>query len=112
MTNCIFCNREKIRTDIIKETDNFFVKVGKGIIAPGHVMIITKKHYLSFAELPTQYINELSYLEKYLSKIIRKAFKTSVFGIEYGIWGQSIHHAHIHIIPLKGPGYDIKNLGD
>ena len=50
MPDCIFCNRGKIKDDILLETKNFFVKVGIGIIAPGHVMLITKKHFKCFGK--------------------------------------------------------------
>jgi hypothetical protein len=32
------------------------------------------------------------------------------FLIEYGIWGQSVHHAHIHFIPLKSKDYVVKSI--
>lgn len=53
---CIFCNCEK--ADIIYETKNFYIKVGKGIITPGHVMIIPKKHYSAIAEIDKEFVNE------------------------------------------------------
>ena len=51
---CIFCNCDSIKEDILWETDNFFVKVGVGILAPGHVMIIPKEHISCYAELSNQ----------------------------------------------------------
>ena len=40
--------------EILLESDNFFVKVGVGILAPGHVMIIPKEHISCYAELSNQ----------------------------------------------------------
>jgi len=52
--DCVFCNREEVKEDILWETENFFVKVGVGILAPGHIMLISKKHLSCFGELPDE----------------------------------------------------------
>ena len=58
MKNCPFCQRDKIKSDILMESENFFVKVGVGILAPGHVMVITREHLSCFAELPNHLMKE------------------------------------------------------
>ena len=109
MPDCIFCNRGKIKDDILLETKNFFVKVGIGIIAPGHVMLITKKHFKCFAEIPNNLQEELDGIKSFLFKKISETF-SKPFLIEYGIFGQSIPHAHIHFIPSKASDYQIHNI--
>lgn len=109
MNNCIFCQRRKIAEDILYESDNFFVKVGIGIIAAGHVMIISKRHLACFAEMPVSLVSEYQELKSWLvEKITAQAAKP--VQIEYGIWGQTVFHAHTHFIPKQGPGYRVKSL--
>jgi len=50
--DCIFCDRINAGTSILFETDNFYVKVGYGISAAGHIMIVSKNHYKCLAEVP------------------------------------------------------------
>ncbi len=109
MQDCIFCDKEKIKDDILLETDNFFVKVGLAIISPGHVMLIPKDHYRCFAEIPKPMEKEFQKIKSGLIEKISSKF-SKPFLIEYGIFGQSVPHAHIHFIPLESPDYKIKSI--
>lgn len=100
---CIFCSNETNNRNLY-ETQNFFVKVGKGIVTAGHVMIIPKHHYKAMAEIDKELIYEyLNLKEKVVEKITETFAKP--FLIEYGNYGQSVFHAHIHLIPKTGNGY-------
>lgn len=107
--SCIFCDRGKIKEDVLYETANFFVKVGIGIITAGHVMIVSKQHYLCYAEMPHKFELELNQLKNKLIKIVAEHF-AEPFLVEYGVWGQTIPHAHIHLIPLKDEHYNIGSI--
>jgi diadenosine tetraphosphate (Ap4A) HIT family hydrolase len=108
-TDCVFCDKEKIREDILYQTDNFFVKVGFDIISPGHVMLISDMHLKCYGELPDyldqEYIESKQMLDEEIAKHFAKPFR-----LEAGVYGQSVFHAHTHFIPLKGPGYSIESL--
>lgn len=109
MENCIFCDREKIAQDVLYESENFFVKVGFGIVSAGHVMLIPKEHYLCYAELPDRLDEEYGSVKKRLLGNIKSNFSLP-FLIEYGIFGQSIQHAHLHFIPHKGHDYEVRSI--
>ena len=115
MDDCIFCNfcedqSEGMRKqDILFETSNFGVKVGIGILSPGHVMIISKKHMSCFGALPNQLDKEFLNLKSKVFDMVKNLF-SEPFIYEQGIWGQSVSHAHIHFVPLKSMLYSIKNL--
>lgn len=105
--SCIFCDCDK--NDIIYETKNFYVKVGRGIITAGHVMIIPKKHYSAIAEIDKNLVDEYLALKKdTIKEISTKFFKP--FLVEYGAFLQSVFHAHIHLIPISGNGYNNVDL--
>lgn len=99
---CVFCSGDKSRN--LFETDNFFVKVGKGIITAGHVMIIPKHHYKAIGAIDNHLVNEYLDLKKLVTEKVSKVFYEP-FLIEYGVFGQSVFHAHIHIIPKASSEY-------
>jgi len=107
MTCCKFCLPNK--KDVIYETNSFFVYVGKGIITAGHVMIIPKQHYLVIAEIDNSTFKEYLNLKNRVIKEITKKFEKP-FLIEHGVFGQSVPHAHIHLIPASGNGYNNVNI--
>ncbi|MBD3311034.1 MAG: HIT domain-containing protein [Candidatus Magasanikbacteria bacterium] len=108
-TDCVFCKKENINEGIIYEDKNFIIKVGFAIIAAGHVMIIPKKHYSCFGAMPVNLLKEYDKLKTKLIKEIETKFSRPIL-IEYGVWGQSINHAHMHFIPKSSAGYKIKNI--
>jgi 2-aminoethylphosphonate aminotransferase len=107
--DCIFCNLAKIKEDVLYETVNFMVKVGFGIAVPGHVMIIPKKHFDSFAEMSEELWQEYDELSQKLIRLITEKFSEPFF-VEYTRDAQSVHHAHTHFMPLKCSSYTINNL--
>ncbi len=106
--DCIFCNNIEYES-LIKETNNFFVYIGKGLITAGHVLLIPKKHYRALAELTEEEFNEFNNLKKEMHNAIDKNFATP-FYLEHGVFGQSVKHAHMHAIPSSGEGYSNINI--
>ncbi|MDD2839846.1 MAG: HIT family protein, partial [Rickettsiales bacterium] len=91
------------------ETKNFIIRVGKGIITPGHVMIIPKHHYKALAEIDNNLVQEYLDLKNLAIEKITQAFHKP-FLIEYGVFGQTVFHAHIHIIPKASNQYQEVDL--
>lgn len=102
MSDCIFCKEDKERN--LCETDNFYVRIGKGIITPGHIMIIPKHHYKAIGEISNDITQEFLNLKKLTVEKITKAFYEP-FLVEYGVFGQTVFHAHLHLIPKASPEY-------
>lgn len=101
---CLFCDHEAIKKDILFPGRNFLIKIGIQIITPGHIMIIPKKHYRCLGDLSPELQEELEKLKEQTRKIVRQQF-SEPFWVEYGPGRQSIPHAHIHCLPLRGEGY-------
>lgn len=109
---CAFCDRKNIEERLIYENDGFYVVATLGQITDGgYVLVIPKKHILCLGELSSDclyyevdkmwriaclIINALNreYPQKNDSKI-----STNFTAFEHGIVGQSIKHAHLHILP-------------
>src|SRR3989338_4459485 len=108
---CVFCDRERILDDILCESENFFVKVGIGLAAPGHVLLIPKEHYRCYADIPSGLEGELGEMKERLTRLISEKFSRPYI-VEYGVWGQSVPHAHLHFIPSTSAEYGIESLVD
>lgn len=104
MNNCIFCkiSKKEIQAYIIKESDNFLTFLDINPHAPGHSLLIPKKHYENFKDLDINLGNEFIQIIKETMQLLSKVFQTSDFtlGINEGhLAGQAINHFHLHILP-------------
>ena len=106
MTNCIFCNKKE---NIVFQTDNFHIKIGKGIICEGHCMIIPNKHCTCIAESCIDFMDEFLFLKEKLVQFLTNNFHKP-FVVEHGAVKQSVLHGHIHFIPLKSKEYSEVSL--
>lgn len=109
MNSCVFCNKDKITEDIIYDWDNFFLKVGFGLVTAGHTLLISKEHYSCYGALSDKLYREYSELKEFTKEKISSAF-SKPFLVEYGVYGQSVKHAHTHFIPSRDEGYNVKSL--
>jgi diadenosine tetraphosphate (Ap4A) HIT family hydrolase len=92
---------------LLFEGSDFVLTPTLGMLVPGYLLVISKKHIYSFANFDE---NSLSNLETIVKKIIEKL--TPLFGeyflFEHGSsqkiqtkpYGGCINHAHLHLIPL------------
>lgn len=101
--SCIFCALSKNK-DIVDETENFYVKVGIGIVTAGHIMIIPKNHYRSIGAIEKDLVDEYLKLKEKTFLNISHLFSEPCL-VEYGAYGQSVPHAHVHFIPKTGNNY-------
>ncbi len=113
--DCLFCSkfgnepkdsRHPYFDFVIWENENFVVVPAKGSFVTGYLIIITKKHLLSMANLPDNLLLELSQIKSHIRKILSRLFTRPVF-FEHGDVcatekaGGCIKHAHMHCLPLE-----------
>ena len=97
---CPFCNISADR--VIAEDRNIIAIADEFPVANGHTLVIPKEHVRSVFQLDT---NESANLWKFVVKVrqlLADRFKPDGFniGINDGdAAGQTVSHAHIHIIP-------------
>lgn len=103
--NCPFCNDEMI-PKIFFKTKYFKVIPSIGPLKEGHLLIITKKHFTSIAKIPLMYFHDLKKIYSITRNLLSKLYSEPIF-FEHGTntminySGQSIVHAHIHILPAS-----------
>ncbi len=114
--HCVFCT---IQREIVFEHPLAYVIKDKFAVTPGHHLIIPKRHFDNYFELKSAELlafNEL--LVKTKDKLRNEDSSIEGFniGINQGVSaGQTILHAHIHLIPrrkgdVKNPRGGVRNV--
>lgn len=107
MAECIFCNLKEKK---VIDNANFFALYDANPASPGHMIIIPKRHVVSFFELNEEEVVDMHNLLKKAAETIKQKYGATDFNIginEGELAGRTIHHLHVHIIPrYKG---DVEN---
>ncbi|MCV3728751.1 HIT domain-containing protein [Ureaplasma miroungigenitalium] len=105
MADCLFCQivDKKISAQIVDENDDVMGFLDISPAAPGHLLIIPKKHYANFGLTEVSYLEKMMHMAKNLTFALEDALE-NVAGFNYLInsypaAGQVIMHTHLHIIP-------------
>jgi ATP adenylyltransferase len=103
MDSCPFCEIPKDR--IVAEDDPCFAVYDRYPVSPGHALILPRRHVASFREMTG---DEWAAVHRLAGKLAEKAQADdpSIQGFNLGIndgraAGQTIPHAHIHLIPRR-----------
>ena len=102
--NCIFCKivKGEIPCNKIYEDEKILAFLDINPVNPGHTLVIPKKHYTLFTDLPDDILKNLLSVVKNISNSILDGVEAEGFNIIINnnkAAGQVIPHVHIHIIP-------------
>jgi diadenosine tetraphosphate (Ap4A) HIT family hydrolase len=93
---------------VLCKTPNFFVLPTLGSLGiEGYVLIVPNAHVLGFAMLPSEHLSELNELKEDVKKLLLSEYGESPLIFEHGPRvgptpsGQSIDHAHLHVVPAR-----------
>ncbi len=98
MNKCVFCNHD----GIILENKLAFAIYDKYPVAPGHMLIITRRHIANFFETTNEERQALNELLDEAKEWLDNKFQPDGYniGINCGVdAGQTVMHLHIHLIP-------------
>lgn len=99
MDDCVFCAREgQPRT--LFETASLYVMPDKFPLLPGHILIISKAHLRCHAELAPGVEAELHAATARVRRFLRESYQTAALAWENGVFGQTVAHAHLHLLPV------------
>ena len=112
--NCLLCKIKDKNTEevehIVYDTSNFFMVPGTGAFFDGYLMIVPKRHVMSFALLPEKERLEFYDLLNDVRPILEAIYGKKVFAFECGSGrtGEGKHktsivHAHFHLAPTDMP---------
>ncbi len=102
--DCIFCNiaERKAQAEILYEDDKVISFLDIRPVNYGHSLVIPKKHYDKFEDVPLELLNETMRVAKIISQAITKSINPDGFNILANngkAAGQTVYHFHFHIMP-------------
>lgn len=99
MTTCPFCEPDR---PALAENAHAFALYDKFPASPGHALVIPRTHVESLFDLATEAYEACFLLIRELRAIVQEQFRPAAFniGVNCGVTaGQTVAHAHIHLIP-------------
>ncbi len=99
---CVFCDRPQFAERLVAEDKNFYVIASLGQITEGgYLLVVPKRHVLCVGEMNAEGAAKVGVLAEYLAGCLGKEYGSEVTLFEHGIVGQSIQHAHLHLVPAR-----------
>lgn len=104
-SNCPFCDRRQFEGRLVAETKRFYLIATLGQITDGgYVLIFPKEHISCVGDFIYVNQNDYDFIHQALKAVWQEYQRESdepypVTTFEHGIVGQTIKHAHIHILP-------------
>ena len=104
-SNCPFCDYKQFQERLIAESKNYYLIATLGQITDGgYVLIFPKEHISCFGNLLCVPDNDTEFIHKAVRAVWKEYQKDDsepypITTFEHGIVGQTIKHAHIHILP-------------
>ena len=100
MGDCVFCNIKK--EDILFENDLAFA-IKDGMPASlGHCLVISKRHVKTYFNLNEDEIKAMFELSNKAKEYIDNLYHPDGYNVGFNVLeagGQSVWHAHMHILP-------------
>jgi ATP adenylyltransferase len=113
--NCPFCQPNAA---ILAETKLSFAFLDNFPVAKGHALVLPKRHVATIWELTDEEYADVFGLVRQVNEVIQKKFHPQ--GINVGVncggaAGQTVFHAHIHVIPrytadVPNPRGGVRNI--
>jgi diadenosine tetraphosphate (Ap4A) HIT family hydrolase len=97
--NCVFCQPDR-QTLVDSQLSAAFLDHFP--LADGHALVVPKRHIASIWEMTDEEYMDAFKLVRYVKDTIQKTFEPRGFNVLVNcgeVAGQTIFHAHIHVIP-------------
>jgi histidine triad (HIT) family protein len=100
--DCAFCDLKGIAEAgyVLHEGEDFYAITDYAPIAEAHLLLIPRDHYPHLAALPVSLHAEFESLKSALGDFVRRHYGALMYW-ENGVFGQSVPHAHLHVISLS-----------
>lgn len=79
-SECLFCEIYKDKTDIVFENDSFYGRFDRFPVAPGHGLVIPKRHVVSYLELTENEQRDMLPAIKGMIRIIESVDREELYG--------------------------------
>lgn len=104
MKDCVFCKigKGEIKPEVIWENDSYIAFLDQNPIAPGHTLVIPKKHTAYIFDLEDEEYSDLMLAAKNVAKILKEKLNPKRVGIL--VEGFGVDHVHVHLVPINVGG--------
>lgn len=100
MDKCVFCHKEEIITGFIYEDEKVMAFMDMEPINEGHVLLVTKEHYLDVDEIPDDILAHLMVISKKIVSVLKEIYNPDGYSImQNGGKFNDVGHYHLHIFP-------------
>ncbi|GEM_PF-954861 len=112
--DCVFCEQALFEDRLIFENERFNIVASLGQITDGgYLLIFPKRHVSCIGEMKVPELEEMERLKDVaFSRLAAGGYGESVSLFEHGIVGQTINHAHLHLIPAVLGSLDDRLMDD
>lgn len=106
--DCVFCDRTQFEERLVFENKEFHVIATLGQITDGgYVLVASKEHFLCAGAFMPEQTSSMLKLVKEVCRALSLEYQHTDFStpypitlFEHGIVGQTIQHAHLHLLPV------------
>lgn len=104
---CAFCDRARTAENLLYEARDFYVLADYAPVADAHILLIPRDHYPHLAALPSALEDEFIELKALVGGFVESEYGKVTYW-ENGVFGQSVPHAHLHVLSV---GMDTALIG-
>jgi diadenosine tetraphosphate (Ap4A) HIT family hydrolase len=104
VAGCVFCHPDAQPT-ALAETQRVRLVPDLFPLAQGHLLVISREHLPCYGAADDETLAELDDLSALARRFIQETYGIDPLLWENGVSGQSVYHAHLHLIPLQLEGF-------
>ncbi|MEM2974047.1 MAG: HIT family protein [Candidatus Micrarchaeia archaeon] len=104
MVECVFCKiiEGQIPSSVVFSDEHIMAFLDINPANKGHTLIMPKRHYNTFNDIPVKELSHLFEVVQRVSKAVEKGLAAEGYNILINnkkAAGQLVEHVHIHVIP-------------
>jgi histidine triad (HIT) family protein len=99
---CVFCEPDR-QPRALFETARTRVIPDREPLVPGHTLVLSRAHHRCLALADSATLAEVASSAARVAPFLRDAYAVEPIEWENGISGQTVFHAHLHLIPVRLP---------
>ena len=101
-SDCVFCDRKNFEERLIAETPAlYFIATLGQITDGGYTLVVPKRHVPCAGAMEEKEVAEMEEAMQKASGAIEMEYGIRPVAFEHGIVGQTIQHAHLHLVPAN-----------
>ncbi|HEV1997142.1 MAG TPA: HIT family protein [Candidatus Dormibacteraeota bacterium] len=96
---CAFCHPEA-SPGVLTANEHVRLLPDLYPVAPGHVLVVSQEHLSCYGAAPAEVLTALETLSQTAAQFVRDAYGVEPVLWENGGAGQTVFHAHLHVMPV------------